>query len=86
MSATSCVDSDLALAEGTNLGGGSGRNLLNLLLANVANRVNHFHYQEQNEGNDQEIDDSHNQGTIVDINAGLYNGFHTFDFLDNLLL
>ena len=66
MCTTSGIDSDLALAIGAGLGGGLGGSLLNLLFADIVHSVHQFDDHKQHNSNDKEVDDGHNQGTIVE--------------------
>ena len=69
MGATSGINSNLTLAVGTNLSGRLSGSFLFLLLTDIVQGVHQLDDAEQNDSDDEEVDDSHNQGAVLEDNA-----------------
>ena len=73
MGAAGGLDGDFALAVGADLGGGGSGSLFDLLLAQTADGIDHLDHNKENDGNNQEVDDGHNESTIIDGNGFFYD-------------
>ena len=68
MSAAGGLDGDLALAIGADLGGGGGGSLIFFffLLTDAVQHVHQLNDGEQHHRNDEEIEDGHDEGTVLE--------------------